>query len=249
MPSPSLAKLRAQLANVAVHLGMKVYGYDPFITVDAAWRLSKSVVHAKALGDIYANCDYISIHVPSTPDTKGMINSTSISCMKDGVRIINLARADLVNATDIKKAIADGKVASYVTDFPTEEVIGVPGIVTIPHLGASTPESEDNCAVMAANELIDFLESGNIKNSVNYPEAVIPYSGKARLCIFHKNVPNVVAQVSTLVSESKVNIENMINCSKKDNAYTLIEVNGELPEAVVQKVAALENITRVRVVK
>lgn len=244
-----LGAIGAQLANVAVHLGMKVYGYDPFITVDAAWRLSKSVVHAKALGDIYANCDYISIHVPSTPDTKGMINSTSISCMKDGVRIINLARADLVNATDIKKAIADGKVASYVTDFPTEEVIGVPGIVTIPHLGASTPESEDNCAVMAANELIDFLESGNIKNSVNYPEAVIPYSGKARLCIFHKNVPNVVAQVSTLVSESKVNIENMINCSKKDNAYTLIEVNGELPEAVVQKVAALENITRVRVVK
>lgn len=244
-----LGAIGAQLANTAIHLGMKVYGYDPFITVDAAWRLSKSVVRAKALGDIYANCDYISIHVPSTPDTKGMINDTSISCMKDGVRIINLSRADLVNADAIKKAIADGKVASYVTDFPTEDVLGVEGIVTIPHLGASTPESEDNCAVMAANELIDFLESGNIKNSVNFPEAVIPHTGDARLCIFHKNVPAMVANISTIVSDYKINIENMINCSKKDNAYTLIEVNGEIPEAAVEKICGLENIIRVRVIK
>lgn len=244
-----LGAIGAQLANTAIHLGMKVYGYDPFITVDAAWRLSKSVVRAKALGDIYANCDYISIHVPSTPDTKGMINDTSISCMKDGVRIINLSRADLVNADAIKKAIADGKVASYVTDFPTEDVLGVEGIVTIPHLGASTPESEDNCAVMAANELIDFLESGNIKNSVNFPEAVIPHTGDARLCIFHKNVPAMVANISTIVSDYKINIENMINCSKKDNAYTLFEVNGEIPEAAVEKICGLENIIRVRVIK
>ena len=244
-----LGAIGAQLANAAVHLGMKVYGYDPFITVDAAWRLSKSVVHAKALGDIYANCDYISIHVPSTPDTKGMINATSISCMKDGVRILNLSRADLVNASDIKQALNDKKVSVYVTDFPTEETVGAEGIINIPHLGASTPESEDNCAVMAANELIDFLESGNIKNSVNFPEAVIPKTGDARLCIFHKNVPNMVAQISAIVSENNMNIENMVNCSKKDNAYTLIEVNGDVPAAAVEKISALDNITRVRVIK
>ena len=240
-----LGAIGAQLANVATHLGMKVYGYDPYITVDAAWTLSKSVIRAKTLAAIYENCDYISIHVPSTPDTKGMINETSISCMKDGVRILNLARADLVNADAIKKALADGKVASYVTDFPTEEIVGVDGIVAIPHLGASTPESEDNCAVMAARELKDFIESGNIKNSVNFPEAVIPHTGDARLCIFHKNVPSMVAQIS----KAKINIENMVNCSKKDNAYTLIEVNGELPEEAVRKIESLENITRVRVIK
>ena len=244
-----LGAIGAQLANVATHLGMKVYGYDPYITVDAAWTLSKSVIRAKTLAAIYENCDYISIHVPSTPDTKGMINETSISCMKDGVRILNLARADLVNADAIKKALADGKVASYVTDFPTEEIVGVDGIVAIPHLGASTPESEDNCAVMAARELKDFIESGNIKNSVNFPEAVIPHTGDARLCIFHKNVPSMVAQISTILSEAKINIENMVNCSKKDNAYTLIEVNGELPEEAVRKIESLENITRVRVIK
>ena len=244
-----LGAIGAQLANVATHLGMKVYGYDPYITVDAAWSLSKSVNRAKTLAAIYENCDYISIHVPSTPETKGMINETSISCMKNGVRILNLARADLVNADAIKKALADGKVASYVTDFPTEEVLGVDGIVTIPHLGASTPESEDNCAVMAATELIDFLESGNIKNSVNFPEAVIPHTGDARLCVFHKNVPAMVAQISTILSDHKINIANMINCSKKDNAYTLIEVNGTLPEEAVNKIQALDNITRVRVIK
>ena len=178
-----------------------------------------------------------------------MINETSISCMKDGVRLLNLARADLVNADAVKKALATGKVASYVTDFPTAEVLGVPGIVTIPHLGASTPESEDNCAVMAATELIDYLESGNIKNSVNFPEAVIPHTGDARLCVFHKNVPAMVAQISTVLSDYKINIANMINCYKKDNAYTLIEVNGNLSEEAVEKIKALENITRVRVIK
>ena len=244
-----LGAIGAQLANVATHLGMQVYGYDPFLTVDAAWRLSKSVVHAKTLAAIYENCDYISLHVPATPETKGMINDTSLSCMKDGVRILNLARADLVDAAAVKKALASGKMAAYVTDFPTAETVGVDGIITIPHLGASTPESEDNCAVMAAKELIDFLETGNIKNSVNFPEAVIPHTGDARLCVFHKNVPAMVAQISTILSEEKINIENMVNCSKKDNAYTLIEIAGELPQAVADKIAALENIARVRVIK
>jgi D-3-phosphoglycerate dehydrogenase len=169
--------------------------------------------------------------------------------MKDGVRIINLARADLVNATDIKAAIADGKVGSYVTDFPTEEVVGVPGIVAIPHLGASTPESEDNCAVMAANELVDYLECGNIKNSVNFPAAFLPCGGGIRVCVLHKNVPAIIAQISTVLSDEKINIENMVNASKKDNAYTLLEVSGDVTEAVVEKLSAIENVIRVRVIK
>ncbi len=243
-----LGAIGAQLANTAVHLGMNVYGYDPFITVDAAWRLSKSVKHAKALDDIFANCDYISIHVPSTPDTKGMINEKSISAMKDGVRILNLARADLVIAADVKKALESGKVASYVTDFPTEEVIGVPGIVAIPHLGASTPESEDNCAVMAAEELKTYIETGNIKNSVNFPEAFIPYSGLKRIAVFHKNVPSMLAQISSALSDSNINIANMVNGSKKDNAYTLIEINGDVSGDVIEKLTNIQNVTRVRVI-
>lgn len=243
-----LGAIGAQLANTAIHLGMNVYGYDPFITVDAAWRLSKSVKHAKALDDIFANCDYISIHVPSTPDTKGMINEKSISAMKDGVRILNLARADLVIASDVKKAIESGKVASYVTDFPTEEVIGVPGIIAIPHLGASTPESEDNCAVMAAEELKNYIETGNIKNSVNFPEAFIPYSGLKRIAVFHKNVPSMLAQISSALSDSNINIANMVNGSKKDNAYTLIEINGDVSDDVIEKLTNIQNVTRVRVI-
>lgn len=243
-----LGAIGAQLANTAVHLGMNVYGYDPFITVDAAWRLSKSVKHAKTLDDIFANCDYISVHVPSTPDTKGMINEKSISAMKDGVRILNLARADLVIASDVKKALESGKVASYVTDFPTEEVIGVPGIVAIPHLGASTPESEDNCAVMAAEELKTYIETGNIKNSVNFPEAFIPYSGLKRIAVFHKNVPSMLAQISSALSDSNINIANMVNGSKKDNAYTLIEINGDVSGDVIEKLANIQNVVRVRVI-
>ncbi len=243
-----LGAIGAQLANTAVHLGMNVYGYDPFITVDAAWRLSKSVKHAKTLDDIFANCDYISVHVPSTPDTKGMINEKSISAMKDGVRILNLARADLVVAADVKKALESGKVASYVTDFPTEEVIGVPGIVAIPHLGASTPESEDNCAVMAAEELKTYIETGNIKNSVNFPEAFIPYSGLKRIAVFHKNVPSMLAQISSALSDSNINIANMVNGSKKDNAYTLIEINGDVSGDVIEKLANIQNVVRVRVI-
>ena len=243
-----LGAIGAQLANTALHLGMNVYGYDPFITVDAAWRLSKSVKHAATLDDIFTNCDYISVHVPSTPDTKGMINEKSIASMKDGVRIINLARADLVASADIKAALQTGKVSSYVTDFPTDDTIGVPGITAIPHLGASTPESEDNCAVMAANELKNYIETGNIKNSVNFPEAFIPYSGAKRIAVFHKNVPSMLTQISAVLSDEKINIENMANGSKKENAYTLIEINGDIPESVCQKLNAIEHVTRVRVI-
>ncbi len=243
-----LGAIGALLANTAVHLGMKVYGYDPFITVDSAWRLSREIKHATELSEIFANCDYISIHVPSTPDTKGMINESTIATMKDGVRIINLARADLVNNADIKKAIESGKVGSYVVDFPTEETVGVPGIVAIPHLGASTPESEDNCAVMAANELVDYLECGNIKNSVNFPAAYLPCSGGIRVCVLHKNVPSIISQITTLLSDEKINIANLVNASKKDNAYTLLEVEGAVSDELKAKIEAIENVYRVRVI-
>ncbi len=243
-----LGAIGAMFANAAVDLGMNVYGYDPFMTVDAAWRISKSVKHATKLEEIFANCDYISVHVPSTPDTKGMINAATIATMKDGVRVLNLARADLVNNADIKAALETGKVACYVTDFPVEETVNVPGIIAIPHLGASTPESEDNCAVMAANQLKAYLETGNIKNSVNYPEAYIPYSGDKRIGVFHKNVPAMLTQISAVLAEENINIENMVNGSKKDNSYTLIEVAGDVPMSVVEKLSAIENVTRVRVI-
>ncbi len=243
-----LGAIGAQLANTAIHLGMNVLGYDPYITVDAAWSLSKTVKHEKDLDKIFAECDYISIHVPSTPETKGMINAGSIAKMKDGARIINLARADLVKAADIKAAIAEGKVASYVTDFPTEEVLGVDGIVAIPHLGASTPESEDNCAYMAAAELIGFLENGNIKNSVNYPNVSIPRTSDTRVCIFHKNIPEMLAKISTVFANDKFNIENLFNGSKKDNAYTLVEVNGKVSDSTVEKIKAIDGVVRVTVI-
>ena len=243
-----LGAIGAKLANAALDLGMKVYGHDPYITVDAAWHLATSVEKAAERDDIYANCDYISLHVPSTPDTKGMINKETIAKMKDGVRIINLARADLVNDDDIKEALASGKVASYVVDFPTAATVGVPGIVAIPHLGASTPESEDNCAVMACAELRDFLESGNIRNSVNYPEVIIPYAGGTRICVFHKNIPNVIASITAILSDKGINVENMANRSKKDNAYTLVEISGTLPADAIDAIKAVESVARVTVI-
>ena len=244
-----LGAIGALLANAAIGLGMKVYGYDPYITVDAAWKLSSDIKHVTDLNDIYANCDYISVHVPSTPDTKGMINASSIAKMKDDVRIINLARADLVNNADIKAALEAGKVGSYVVDFPTEETINVPGIVAIPHLGASTPEAEDNCAIMAANQLVDYLECGNIKNSVNYPATSLPCGGGVRVCVLHKNVPAVLSQITSILSDAKLNIENMVNNSKKDYAYTLLEVTGDVCDCISDKLAAIENVIRVRIIK
>ena len=244
-----LGAIGVQLANIATHLGMTVYGYDPYITVDSAWMLTKSVIHASALSEIYEKCDYISIHVPSTPETRGMINEDAISQMKDGVRILNLARADLADAEAVKKAVSDKKVACYVTDFPTKELLGVDGIITIPHLGASTPESEDNCAVMAVKELKNFLETGCIKNSVNFPDASIPNTDNVRICVFHKNVPSMLAQISKVLSDLKINIANMVNCSKKDNAYTLIEVNGDVTPETAGKIKAITNVSRVRVIK
>jgi len=240
-----LGAIGGMVANVATHLGMKVIGCDPYITVNAAWSLSRSIEKAASYDEIYAKADYITLHVPATETTKGMINAKTIGMMKEGVRIINLARADLVNAEDLKAALADGKIASYVTDFPTPATIGVKGIVNIPHLGASTFESEDNCAVMAAQELDEFLSTGNIRNSVNYPNVSIPHTGAARVCIMHKNVPTILNQITAVVSSEGVNIENMSNASRGDYAYTIVEVGSAFPANAEEQFAAIDGVIRV----
>lgn len=242
-----LGAIGGMVANIAVHLGMKVIGCDPFLTVNAAWSLSHNVKKAASYDEIYAEADYITLHVPATAETKGMICEKTIAKMKDGVRILNLARADLVNAADLKAALASGKVASYVTDFPTPETIGVDGIVNIPHLGASTMESEDNCAVMAAKELDEFLTCGNIRNSVNFPAVSVPHTGAARVCLLHRNIPNVINQITTVISAANGNIENMANGSRGEYAYTIVELGAALPADAVAKFDAIEGMIRVTV--
>ena len=234
------------VANAAQALGMTVYGYDPFISVDAAWGLSSSIIHASSLEEVYANSDYITVHVPLTPDTKGSINAAAFAQMKDGVRVLNFSRAALVDSDDMLAALASGKVASYVVDFPTDEMIGVENVVAIPHLGASTPESEDNCAMMAADELKNYLENGNIVNSVNYPTLAAPRVADTRVCVLHKNIPNVLTAISAAVSAQGLNIEAMNNASKKDYAYTIMDVTGDVSDESLANIQAVEGVIRVR---
>ncbi len=246
-----LGAIGVLVANAANALGMKVYGYDPYLSVNAAWNLNHNAIHAMDLKDIYEQCDYITLHVPLTPDTKGFINKETIGMMKDGVRILNFARGDLVNSTDLLAALDEGKVAAYVTDFPSDEVIGADGVVCIPHLGASTPESEDNCAIMAADELMDYIENGNIVNSVNMPNISMPKSGAERICIIHKNVPAVINKISGIVSDANINISNMLNKSKNDFAYTMLDID-EKDMTKVTKIAdeigAMPEVIKVRVI-
>ena len=234
------------VANAAKSLGMEVYGYDPFLSVDAAWGLSRSIHHATSLDQIYAECDYITVHVPLTADTREMFNAQAFAAMKPGVRVLNFSRAELVNAADMKAALADGKVAAYVVDFPTEDMLDVENVIAIPHLGASTPESEDNCAVMAADELMDYLENGNITHSVNYPEVSVPRSTETRVCVLHRNIPNMLTQISGVLAADGNNIETMTNRSKKDYAYTILDVVGEVAEASLDKIQAVDGVIRVR---
>ena len=236
------------VANAASALGMEVYGYDPYLSVDAAWKLSRSIKHAADMNEIFKECDYITVHVPLTPDTKGFINNDSIATMKDGVRILNFARGDLVDSAAIIDALANGKVAAYVTDFPSDEVIGVDGVIAIPHLGASTPESEENCAVMAADEIREYLENGNIVNSVNMPNVVVPRSTTVRVCIIHNNIPNMIAQISSAVSACNINIEKLNNQSRKDFAYTILDVEA-IDDAAIEGIKAIDGVIRVRVIK
>lgn len=242
-----LGAIGGMVANVAHSLGMEVIGCDPYITIEGAWGLSRAIKKAATYDEIFAKCDYISVHVPATNETKGMFCSEAFAKMKDGVRIINLSRAELVNAADLKAAVESGKVAAYVTDFAIDELVGIDSrIITIPHLGASTSESEDNCAVMAAKELIDFLENGNIKNSVNYPNTELPSNGNTRICIMHKNVAGVISEVSAALAAEGINIDHMINRSRGDYAYTIIEIDGSA-NGISEKLKDLCGIIRINI--
>jgi len=241
-----LGAIGGMVANAANALGMTVYGYDPYITPAAAWSLAPAIKQASGYDEIFKSCDYITLHVPATPTTKNMICEKTLSMMKKGVRIINLARADLVCAADIKAAIESGKVAKYVTDFPTEETVGVKGIINIPHLGASTYESEDHCAVMAAKQLREYLLTGNIKNSVNFPSVSLPHTAKARVTVMHKNIPNMLSQITSAFSGAGVNIENLANGSKGDVAYTIVETNDVADSKIVDAVMKIDGVFGVR---
>ncbi len=240
-----LGAIGVMVANLARHFGMTVYGYDPYLSVKAAWAISHEIRRANSLSEIYEKCDYITLHVPMNAETREMINSSSIASMKAGVRILNFARGELVCTEDIVAALEEGKVAAYVTDFPNAQLIGVKGVIAIPHLGASTPESEDNCARMAAEQLRDYLENGNIRNSVNLPELVMERSGRVRIGVIHRNIPNMISQVTQAFSDAGINIENMTNKSRGDYAYTVVDVNSDLPAGLTEKLNGIEGIIRV----
>lgn len=242
-----LGAIGVMVANIARHFEMEVYGYDPYMSVSAAWAISRSINHASSVKEIFETCDFITLHVPQTPETKGMINTESISTMKHGVRILNFARGGLVVNADILAAIDEGKVACYVTDFPSAELIGQKNVVVIPHLGASTPESEDNCATMAAEELREYLENGNIKNSVNLPSLSMERSGKVRLGVIHRNVPNMISQVTQTLSDAHINIGNMTNKSRGDYAYTLVDADSDLPAGLIDAMQKIEGVIRVTI--
>ena len=244
-----LVAIGVQVANIATKLGMNVVGYDPFLSVNAALSLSRAVHWAKDIGTIFQGCDYITLHLPQNDKTKGIVGKEAIAAMKPGVRIVNLARGGLVDTKAMVEALRSGKVAAYVTDFPTNELLGVPGVTALPHLGASTPESEDNCAVMAARPLAGYLENGNIVNSVNLPAAEMPWSGETRLCILHRNSPGILSGITSALSQEGINVENMVNKSKGDYAYTIVDVNTEVSQAAVTHISGLDNILRVRVLK
>ena len=245
-----LGAIGVQVANAAVNLGMEVYGYDPYVSVASAWNLSRSIHHAETVDELYNACDYITIHVPALDDTKGMIDKHAISLMKDGVVILNLARDVLVNQEDIVDALVAGKVRCYVTDFPTREIVGVKGAIVIPHLGASTEESEDNCARMAARELRDFLENGNISHSVNYPDCSMGEKGEgSRITILHKNIPNMLGQLTSILAGENVNIALMTNKSRKAYAYTMMDVDGDVPSGLEEKLAGIDGVLKVRVIR
>ena len=245
-----LGAIGAEVANAAAALGMEVYGYDPFISVNAAWMLSRDVKHITSADTIYQECDYITIHVPATPDTKGMINQEKIAEMKDGVIILNFARDVLVNDADMAQALESGKVARYVTDFPNPSSVHMKNTIVVPHLGASTEESEDNCAKMAVKELTDYLENGNIKNSVNYPNCDMGIcQAESRIAVLHLNIPNMIGQVTGTLAEQGVNISDMTNKSRDQYAYTLLDLEARPTPETIEKLKGIKGILRVREVK
>lgn len=243
-----LGAIGALVANIGLSLGMDVYGYDPYLSVDAALRLDRHIKVVKEIDTLYASADYITLHLPYMEATRDTVSAASLAKMKDGVRIINLARGELVNDGDMIAALKAGKAARYVTDFPNNQNALAEGVVAIPHLGASTPESEENCAVMAANQLRDFLENGNIKNSVNFPNVVMERSGVQRLCVIHRNVPAVIAQITTQLGADGVNVENMTNKSKGEYAYTMVDVGSPVGEKIIEHIRRVPGVIRMRVI-
>lgn len=243
-----LGAIGVKVANVATKLGMTVYGYDPFLSVDAALSLSRAVHRALDTETIYRNCDYITIHVPLGSDTREMLNKKAFASMKPGVRVINLARGELVNDDDMLEALDCGRVACYVTDFPNSKIVSAPNVVPIPHLGASTPESEENCAMMAAEQLRDYLVTGNIKNSVNLPNVEMEQTGTTRVCVIHRNIPNMLASITNLFSTENINVENLMNRSKREYAYTMVDLNCALPDRIVDQIRGINGVLLVRII-
>ena len=247
-----LGAIGALVANDALDLDMDVIGYDPFLSVDTAWNLSRNVQRAMTLDELFAEADFITVHVPLTNDTKGMFNQQSFSIMKDGVQILNFSRGELVNEIDMAVALEDGKVGRYITDFPNENVLEMKNTIAIPHLGASTAESEENCAIMAARQVKVFLETGNIKNSVNFPNAALPYTGKTRVTAFHHNVPNMVGQITQVISNYQLNIADMVNRSRGEYAYTMIDIENEVADDIIpllsKQVAEISGMVMTRII-
>ena len=243
-----LGAIGSLIANIAVKLGMNVIGFDPYLSVDAAWRLSRSVQHAVDVDEIFIKSDYISINVPFTESTKHMLDAAAFRKMKQGVRVINESRAEVVDDDAMLEALASGKVGKYITDFPNKKLIGVENVICMPHLGACTPESEERSSVMAAHEMYDYLVNGNIKNSVNFPDATLERMGTSRLCILHFNKPTMLNQFLQIACSTGLNVENMINKAYKDYAYAMIDLNGELDEAQVEALKSIPDVIRVRVV-
>ena len=245
-----LGAIGAEVANAATHLGMEGYGYDPYLSVNAAWRLSRNVKHITNADTIFRECDYITVHVPLLESTKGMIDKEKLDMMKDGVVILNFARDILVNDDDMAEAVAAGRVARYVSDFPNPKVANMDRVILMPHLGASTKESEDNCAVMAVQELTDYLENGNIRNSVNYPSCDMGVcQTESRVAVLHKNIPNMIGQITAILAAQGANITDMTNKSRDRFAYTLVDLEHSLEEATIERLKTIEGVLRVRRVK
>ena len=245
-----LGAIGVLVANVATHLGMEVYGYDPYLSVDAAWRLSRNIHHAKTVDELYKDCDYITIHVPAMDSTKGMIDKNAIGLMKDGVVILNYARNVLVDEEAVVDALVSGHVKNYVTDFPTPIVAGVKGAIITPHLGASTEESEDNCAKMAVAEVRNYLENGNIQHSVNYPDCDMGVKGEnTRITLLHHNVPNMIGQFTKILADDNMNIADMTNKSKGEYAYTMIDIDSDVTDSVIEDLTKVKDVLRVRVIR
>ena len=242
-----LGAIGALVANVALDLGMDVYGYDPYLSVDAALRLDRHVHVVKNVDELYKVADYITLHIPFTPDTKEFINAEAINKMKGQVRVLNLARGELVSDDDMIAALESGRVAKYVTDFPNAKIATAKNVVALPHLGASTPESEDNCAIMAVRQLEDYLVNGNIKNSVNMPNISQEWSGIGRICLIHKNIPAMLTQITTILSNDNMNVENLTNKSRKDYACTIVDVNTRVTDKVADDLRPIPGMIRVRV--